>query len=212
VRIVEVDQFDLSACGGTHVARTGEIGSIAALGFERYKGGTRLEFVCGGRALQAYQSLRDAAAAAARALGTSSAEMPVAAERLQNDLKQQRQIVRDLQRRLTDFEVERLLPTATRHRGVSVVAHRAPTSDLQVVKSLAAAVAMRSGHVAIVVAGDPLNVVVARAPDVSVDAAAIVRTLTARFGGRGGGRPEAAQAGGLAGDAGEILSAAIESL
>lgn len=51
LRLIEVEHFDLSACGGTHVARTGQIGMIAITAWERFKGGHRLEFHCGGRAL-----------------------------------------------------------------------------------------------------------------------------------------------------------------
>ena len=51
LRLVDVEGFDLSACGGTHVARTGGIGVIAVASWERFKGGQRLEFLCGGRAL-----------------------------------------------------------------------------------------------------------------------------------------------------------------
>ena len=50
LRIIEVEGFDVSACGGTHVGRTGAIGVIAISGWERFRGGTRLEFKCGGRA------------------------------------------------------------------------------------------------------------------------------------------------------------------
>ena len=53
LRIVEIKDYDLSACGGTHVRRTGAIGIIAIAGFERFKEGMRVEFVCGYRALQA---------------------------------------------------------------------------------------------------------------------------------------------------------------
>src|SRR5262252_4233926 len=55
LRLIEVEQFDLSACGGTHVARTGGIGLIAVASWERFRGGQRLEFLCGGRALTGYR-------------------------------------------------------------------------------------------------------------------------------------------------------------
>ena len=61
LRLIAVEAFDLSACGGTHVARTGEIGLIAIGGWERFKGGLRVEFLCGGRALSRFRSLRDTA-------------------------------------------------------------------------------------------------------------------------------------------------------
>ena len=53
LRLVEISDFDLSACGGTHVSRTGAIGMIAVTNAERFRGGSRLTFVCGARALRA---------------------------------------------------------------------------------------------------------------------------------------------------------------
>src|SRR6266540_3998223 len=60
LRLVEITEWDLSACGGTHVARTGEVGIIAVKGWERFKGASRVEFVCGVRALATFRELRDA--------------------------------------------------------------------------------------------------------------------------------------------------------
>src|SRR5262249_8763201 len=60
LRLIDVEEFDLSACGGTHVSRTGAIGLIGVASSERFKGGHRLEFVCGGRALDRFRLLRDA--------------------------------------------------------------------------------------------------------------------------------------------------------
>ena len=53
LRLVEVADMDLSACGGTHVTSTGAIGVIAIASTERLRGGVRIEFVCGRRALRA---------------------------------------------------------------------------------------------------------------------------------------------------------------
>ncbi len=83
LRLIDVEGFDLSACGGTHVARTGGIGVIAVASWERFKGGQRLEFLCGGRALSGYRMLRDAMSASVRLLSVLPAELPTAIERLQ---------------------------------------------------------------------------------------------------------------------------------
>ena len=64
LRLIEVEDFDLSACGGTHVEATGAIGMIAVLAGERLRGGSRVTFVCGARALRALRTYRDAVAAA----------------------------------------------------------------------------------------------------------------------------------------------------
>ena len=59
LRLIDMDGFDLSACGGTHVASTGSIGVIAIGAVERFKGGQRVEFLCGGRAAARFRSMRD---------------------------------------------------------------------------------------------------------------------------------------------------------
>jgi alanyl-tRNA synthetase len=93
-----------------------------------------------------------------------------------------------------------------------VVAQRVPDADGQALKGLASAIASEAQYVAILVGGEPPNVVVARGPGAGVDAASVIRSLTSRFGGRGGGRPELAQAGGLDAEPDQVLAAAVESL
>ena len=83
LRIVEIKDYDLSACGGTHVKRTGAIGVIAIAGVERFKGGLRVEFVCGGRALRAYRALKKPSTAASGCLSVLPEELPSAIEKLQ---------------------------------------------------------------------------------------------------------------------------------
>ncbi|HXH04988.1 MAG TPA: alanyl-tRNA editing protein, partial [Vicinamibacterales bacterium] len=68
LRLVDIAGVDLSACGGTHVARTGEIGAILITGWERRRGGVRVEFVCGGRAVAGWRARADALDQAARGL------------------------------------------------------------------------------------------------------------------------------------------------
>ena len=81
--------------------------------------------------------------------------------------------------------------------------------DVSGLKELASAIASRSGHVAILfTASVPVNVVIARAADVEMDAAAMLRSLTAKFGGKGGGRADLAQGGGLTGDVAPMIEAA----
>src|SRR5438445_7316595 len=83
LRLIDVEEWDLSACGGTHVARSGAIGVIAIGSWERFKGGQRIEFVCGGRALDKLRSLRDAASTAMRLLSVCAEAVPGAIERVQ---------------------------------------------------------------------------------------------------------------------------------
>src|SRR5262249_56007859 len=82
LRVIDVQDFDLSACGGTHVARTGAIGVIAVASSERFKGGQRVEVLCGGRALPRFRSLRGTVAAGGRLLSVGARQLPPALDRL----------------------------------------------------------------------------------------------------------------------------------
>jgi alanyl-tRNA synthetase len=209
LRLIEVEQFDVSACGGTHVSRTGAIGIIASVSTERFRGGTRVEFVCGARALASLRSLRDAIASGTRLLSVVGADLPAAIERLQTESKDARRQLKDLQSRLAEYEA-----SALADRGEAVGAAKAVFAaldgyDANGLKSLAQSIASRPGHVAVLIASTmPSPIVVARAADVAIDSGALLRQLTAAFGGKGGGRPEMAQGGGLQGEPAAILAAA----
>jgi alanyl-tRNA synthetase len=213
LRLIEVTDYDLSACGGTHVARTGGIGLISVTGWEKFKGGTRVEFRCGGRALTQLREWRDALAVTNRALSVSAAELAPAIERLRGENKSLARSVRALQEQLAGHVAAELVVAGTRASGRVVVAQALDGWDAGGLKAIAAAVAATPGGCAAVIsASQPVLVVIARASDVPVDAAAVLKALIARFGGKGGGKPDLAQGGGLAGNIGEIVAAARELL
>ena len=91
LRLIDVEGFDLSACGGTHVSRTGGIGVIAIGGWEKFSG---VEFLCGGRALNRFRLWRDALAATQKFLSVAPDEMAAAVERMQADSKAQQRTLR----------------------------------------------------------------------------------------------------------------------
>jgi alanyl-tRNA synthetase len=212
LRLVAMGDVDLSACGGTHVDRTGTIGIIAVRGWERFKGGTRIEFVCGGRALDLCRTLRDQMMAATRLLSVSGAELPEAIERLQHESKDLRRVARGLQEQLAVHEASRLAAGAQVVGADRLVVEALEGWDAAGLKALAQAVAARAGHAAVLLSRpSPSLVVIARAPDASLDARQVLSALTARFGGKGGGRPELAQGGGLEGEVDAMLAAARAS-
>ena len=223
LRLIEVEGFDLSACGGTHVARSGAIGIIAVASWERFKGGQRIEFLCGGRALGRLRSLRDTVAASVRLLSVLPEEIPAALERLQTEAKDQKRAAAGLQTELAKFRAAELAASAERVRlkpdsgcppdsgctsEISVVL-RAIDADANGLKALASAITAAPGYAVVLVsASRPALVVAARSADLPLSAQQIVSSLTGRFGGRGGGRRELAQAGGLDAPAQDILDAA----
>jgi alanyl-tRNA synthetase len=210
LRVIEVADFDVSACGGTHVNRTGAIGIIVVSAAERFRGGTRLEFLCGGRALDGYRSLRASVTGSTRLLSVLPAELPAAIERVQTEAKDVRRQLKDVQVRLATYEASSLADAAEPVGNVRVVVKALEDLDANGLKTIASAIVQRPGHAALLLsAPPPSSIVIARAQDVaSIDSAALLKQLTARFGGKGGGRPELAQGGGLTGDVAEVLAAA----
>ncbi len=209
LRLVEVTGYDLSACGGTHVARTGSIGVVAVTGTEKVKGGLRVSFVCGRRALDELRLLRDAVAGSLRALSVVPAELPEAIRRLQADGKALRKRAGELQIALAGQEAERLLALATPSEPAPVVAAVMDGWEAGGLRAIASSLIARGPvQVVLATAEQPLSIVVAQSSPTGAAAADVVARLTARFGGRGGGNRELAQAGGLAGPPQAVLDAA----
>ena len=208
LRLVDVQDFDLSACGGTHVAATGGIGMIAVVGRERFKGGQRLEFVCGRRALERLRTYRDVIAASVQQLSVLPGDIPRTVERLQAEVKAQGRTIEGLQAEQAVVRAAALSASAELTPGGRLVlqALDVPPAFL---KATALAVAAAPQHAAVLVSPtSPAQVVVARAKDLPLSARSVLAALIARFGGRGGGSHELAQAGGLTGDAAAILDEA----
>ncbi len=214
LRLIEVEDFDLSACGGTHVARTGAIGIIATSGWEKFRGGARLEFVCGARALGRFREWRDAMAETMRHLSVTPSELASGVERLQSESKQLHRSVRGLQEQLAQHEARALIERGERGVDRIVVAEALEGWDRAGLKALAAAAvaAEPSAAVAVFSRTTPALVVVARGSRSGVDAAGVLEALTTKFGGKGGGKPDLAQGGGLSGTPAELLSAATTLL
>jgi alanyl-tRNA synthetase len=212
LRLIEIDGFDLSACGGTHVGSTAAIGMIAVVGSERLRGGMRLTFVCGRRALQALRLHRDAVAGSVRVLSVLPAELPAAIERLQAELKEQRKTIGRHQEALAVHEAVRML-AAARDTGTLRIVEVLEGWDAAGLKAIASVMTAQAPvAVALLSAAPPVVAVIARSTGVAVDSAAVLKELLQRFGGRGGGKPDLAQAGGLTGSVDAMCAAARQLL
>ncbi|HEY7289697.1 MAG TPA: alanyl-tRNA editing protein [Vicinamibacterales bacterium] len=211
LRLIDVEGWDLSACGGTHVKQSGGIGVIVVSSWERFKGGQRLEFLCGGRAVRRYRSNRDALGDATRLLSVLPQELPAAIERLQSDAREHKRTAALRQTELARYHAVELAASAEVAGELRLVL-KAIDADAAGLKSLAAAITSAPGFFVVLVStSSPALAVVARSSDVSVSAQSVLATLTGRFGGRGGGKPDLAQGGGLSGTSQEILDAARQA-
>jgi alanyl-tRNA synthetase len=209
LRIIEIKDYDLSACGGTHVRQTGAIGVIAVTGAERFKSGMRVEFVCGRRALLAYRALKAAVSGGVRLLSVTPDELPSAIEKLQSANRTQQKTQETLQDRLIEHEAPALAARGEKVGAATVVATAVPGWDAIGLKKLASAIVKDTATVAVLLSADaPYLIVIARSQEMAFDTGEVLRTLIQQFGGKGGGKGAMAQGGSLAGDPKEILSAA----
>lgn len=201
IRLVEVAgdggsrPFDLNPCGGTHVARTGEIGLLKVLRLDYRGQETRVEFVCGGRALRDYRLKNGVLLNLAAMLTVGYWELPEAVGRLQDEVKEVRREARSLRERLVEVEAARLAETAVVVGPLRVARAVEENWDPADLRALAQKVAAHPGVVVLVasVGGERVHLCVACAEGVPADAVALLRAVVEPLGGKGGGQARFAQ-------------------
>jgi len=194
LRLIEIEGFDLTPCGGTHAYRTGEVGMIAVRTWERAKGLTRIEFVAGMRALADYRKANKSAREMAALFSTGRDDAPQLAAQMVEENKELHRRVRVLEEVAAGVEAEKLLATAEAGIVVQVFDGR----DAESLKKLAHALMTKPGTVALLGSRDKdtARLVFARSSDAPGDMSVLMREACTMLDGRGGGKPEMAQGGG----------------
>jgi len=217
LRLIEIEGFDLTPCGGTHAYRTGEVGMIAMRSWERAKGLVRVEFVAGMRALADYRRVNRSAREAAALFSCGRDDVAQHAGLLVEENKELRRQVRVLEEIEAGVEAERLWSATSMAAGgtpladgiVAAVATQAPDAtrvvthvfearDAEFLKRVAHALIAHSQTIALLGSreNDAARLVFARSPDAPGDMNALMREACVLLDGRGGGRPDMAQGGG----------------
>jgi len=194
LRLIEIEGFDLTPCGGTHAYRTGEVGMIAVRSWERAKGLTRIEFVAGTRALADYRKANKSAREVAALFSTGRDDAPHVAAQMIEEHKELNRRIRVLEESVAEVEAAKLLARARD----GVVFEIFESRDAESLKRLAHALTMHPGTVALLASRDKdtARLVFARSADAVGDMNALMREACAMLDGRGGGKPEIAQGGG----------------
>jgi alanyl-tRNA synthetase len=217
VRVVEIPEFDCSACGGTHVRTTGEVGLIKLTRSERRGAETRVEFLCGWRALADYAAKNALVMDLAREYTVSHRELGDMVHRLADDLKHSRRELRRTRDALLDAEAKAMWHEAGAVGQVRVVRALFVGRDVDDLKHLAQRLVGHPGTVALLAAGGEAGqkgaFTFACSPDLDLHMGDLVRQACQTIGGGGGGRPQFAQGGGPQGERAEQgLEAAYLSL
>jgi alanyl-tRNA synthetase len=198
VRVVEVEGFDRSACGGTHVSRTGAIGLLLLRKIEKRKDQTRVEFVCGQRALRWARRDYAVLTKAAGLFSAAAENVPTLIAQRAEELRGARRSREKLLKRLSEYRARELWASAPEQYGLKVVRLTLAAEENLEAKLLAHAVAKQPSVVALIgVKGKPASLLFSQSAGGPHDMSAILRQTVARVGGKGGGTRDFAEGGGL---------------
>ena len=216
LRLVDIEGFDLTACGGTHVARTGEVGLVKIVRTERRGATTRVEFLCGARALADYRQKLDILRSLSAALTTGAADLPAVVVKIQDENKALRTELRRREAALLALEAEQLLAGAAPLGEARLVARVFTGREPDELRRLAGALTEAGSVVALLgLAGERTHLVFGRSAGAPGHMGELIRPALAALGGRGGGNATLAQGGGPAGDEAKVaatLTAAAREL
>jgi alanyl-tRNA synthetase len=195
IRVVEVEGFDYSACGGTHVRRTGEIGQIKIIGMERIRGNLRFTFVCGRRALTDHQVKTRVCRDLVGRFNVPDREIPAAVERLGGELKEAKKRLKTLEQTAAGYEA-RDLAAAAEGRVIGRVFEEKSADGL---RALALSL-VRLGKFAVIFGArgeTKAHLILARSESIPIDLRPLLPVLAPLFQGKGGGGPSLVE---IAGD------------
>ncbi|MGA2457084.1 MAG: DHHA1 domain-containing protein [Terriglobales bacterium] len=205
LRLVEVADFDVSACGGTHVSSSGQIGSIVLRKSERVRQGTRVEFVCGGRAVRMARRDYSALSEAAALFSTQLWDVPDQIRKSFEESKLVRKQKEDALDQLAELMALAALHNLAETNGRKIVVRAFSDRDVGFAKLFAQKVT-RAGTPAIALVAstvDPPGLVFAQTaaqtaggtPGAEADMGALLKQVLSPVGGRGGGSRDFAQGG-----------------
>lgn len=192
IRVVTIAGLDRSACGGTHVRTTAEVGPLLLAGTEKVRGHLRVSYVAGDRALARVQWLESTVRDAAEAMSCSVDELGALVPKRVADVVTARERIAELEGALAGYRVAELAASApVRGDGVRVV--RVSGEGSSVLKAMAQAIASLERILFVGTGGTPPAIVVATSADSGLDAGALLKPALAAHGGRGGGSARIAQ-------------------
>ncbi len=205
LRIVEIEDGDICTCCGTHANRTGEVGLVKILRQEHTKGGSRVVFLCGGRALGDYRQKNRVTMEAGAALSVKETYIPDGIRRLKGELAAQGAALREKGRMLTDLIARDLLAAAPAPgRMGRVILTCQPDLDAKEAKLLLNRLVETPGIAAVLLYRVPgkegaegrVCYLLGKAPDSPADCKYLCEILNGLYNGKGGGKANFAQGSG----------------
>jgi alanyl-tRNA synthetase len=207
IRLIEIDEIDLNACGGTHVQATGQIGGLLIRGTERVRQSLRVEFVCGLRAVVTARRDFAALTRTAAVLSVGRLDLSDAVERLLAENKAAYKTQQKLTEELAGYHAASLLLEQPAAEGGRLIRQTITGRDAAYLKLLASRLTASAAQTCALLATtqeEPARVVLAASADCKIDCGTLLREGLAVYGTRGGGSAGMAQ--------GQIANVHLEEL
>ena len=196
LRLIDIGDFDLNACGGTHVRSTGQIGAILLRKIEKVKQGVRVEFVCGLRAVRTARRDFETLTEAAAVFSTHIWEVPQQVRKSLEEIKSAQKAQHHLLEEVAELQAEHLLQAAQNPGGYKLVVQFFPDRDLAYIKMLAQKLTRNGTAVALLGCGGPQpSLVFGQTAGLENDMGALMKQTVQQLGTRGGGNRDMAQGG-----------------
>ena len=192
IRVVSIEDADSCTCCAPHVHSTGEIGAIKIVSAVAYKGGMRMTFLCGGRAMKQFQKLQTAVDAIARKFSTAGDEVLSAVEKQEAELKAVKKEKADLTARLEGYLTAELKAQAEDVKGKKLLV-RLTDTDPKRLRPLALATLPEKGLTLLLTERNGQLSYVLCANGLKLDMGELIPAVNLALGGRGGGRGTLAQ-------------------
>ncbi|HUB83926.1 MAG TPA: alanyl-tRNA editing protein [Bryobacteraceae bacterium] len=194
LRIVSIDRLDRSACGGTHVRGTGEIGAILLRKLEKVRQSVRVEFLCGGRAVRRARADFEALSRVAQLFSSALDDVPAVVAAQMEAARGADKLRRKLEIELAAYQGGELYRnTAPGPDGLRRAVHRATSGSLDELRALAQSFTAQPRAVFVATLTGPPSILLATSADSGVDAGQRLKAALAEAGGRGGGTARMAQ-------------------
>lgn len=217
LRLIDMQGYDLNACGGTHVRSTGQIGPILLRKYEKVKQGYRVEFVCGERAIATARKDFETLTEAAALYATHIWQVPELIRKALDENKAAAKERKRLLEEIAQLQAERMLanaptvqPESTQVLPLKLVTFVFGDRDTAFIKLLAQKITATEPSIALLGAtsGQP-GIVFAQTPGLPNDMGILMKEALAVLGGRGGGNRDMAQGGAAAADG---ITSVIDSI
>jgi alanyl-tRNA synthetase len=198
IRIVQIGEYDYSACGGTHLRSSAEALPIKVLSSEKIKGSlTRIYFIAGSEALNDYNLKHSISSEVAKSFSSAVEKLPERVTQLRDELKTTKQQLGALQETIAKTKANELLQHAQLTAKGRIITHTLDSDESSLLLPLSKLLGAEPDVIALLGAtGDKASLLFIRGRDVSVEMNGLLGEVLYLIQGKGGGGPERAQGNG----------------